>query len=858
MAPALARRPTPWPLAGRSVLAAISALCLALPAGSCAPETVANHQRVQVYLSAPVAGATVYLWWLDGDGYPLRKDATRHATRELGVSRAVASGVTDESGAVVIDDASFVYGTFVLMARGGSYVDPWLVAEGSSPEEATLALTEPGSDFALWSVVTDYIPPRQDEAATFVVSPLTTLARAVAERRLLQPADGRESEALWYETMRDTSALLGTHLGGVDLTQGPLPAWLPGLPEPAAPVAMPVSPVTPVSDDVSSLVLDDRTRHGLVLVAFPSLARQMAQAAGIPVRSFHARHLLALLLEDAASPDGGLLDGIGPAGSLVAGVCELPSGCAAGDAMCRAICVLDSNTLRADLASSLAFDFLGSALDRTDLTLADVLPLIEYLRTNQEPRLFGHDAPVIELGGPRPSVRVLPTTVHDELGDTIVFDERGVPVHTAGPGTVPVELGAPDDTLCPVVHKFAHRLDDPGDNAIRWQFEVVDQRGAGIDPGIGPGAGMYRLRLRAPGAPGQDAGQLLTDWLPATALDSVPDGVRYEVVLVRSQVPALGTVSGEFEIEFRGADALGLETMPARRCWQHVVLAAPLQVRSVAEATGEGSLHEANLEPGNNLAPLLDGVPLEQGRSVLDVEIANGTAEGVYVTLSIEQALATFRKSWQKTNALVDDAGESDCLITGDCTFNFPPDRRTVIVTDEAGTMEGLVSGLLVQDVITAQLVTPCAGCDAGEYRIEPRFALGDPRVYRVRFVVTDLRVLAPQPLGVSFGPFTDVSLDPEVLPISITGRTFGRFRSCEFALGEPLRCMFESVYQHYVALTEATVSLPGIHLLGRTSPLPALPPLMPPAQPDVLGAPVGLEMYQWSTTETTLPPPNP
>jgi hypothetical protein len=818
---------------------------LALPAGSCAPETVANHQRVQVYLSAPVAGATVYLWWLDGDGYPLRKDATRHATRELGVSRAVASGVTDESGAVVIDDASFVYGTFVLMARGGSYVDPWLVAGGSSPEDATLALTEPGSDFALWSVVTDYIPPRRDEAETFVVSPLTTLARAVAERRLLQPADGSESETIWYETMRDTFALLGTHLGGVDLTPGQLPDWLPGMPEPGD------MPVSPGVDDVSPLVLDEPTRHGLMLAAFPGLARQVAQAAGIPLRSFHARHLLALLLEDAASLDGGLLDGVGPDGPLVAGVCELPDGCVIGDAMCRASCALDSNTLRADLASALAFDFLGSPLDRTGLTLADVLPLVAYLRTNQEPRLFGHDAPVIELGGPRPSVRVLPTTVHDELDDTIVFDERGVPVHTAGAGSVPVELGAPDDTACPVVHKFAHRLDDPSDNAIRWQFEVVDERGAGIEPG----GGMYRLRLRDTGAPGQ----FLTDWLPATALGSVPDGVRYEAVLVRSQVPALGTVSGAIEIEFRGADAFGLETLPARRCWQHVPLAAPLQVRRVAEAVGEGSLHEANLEPGNNLAPLLDGVPLEQGRSVLDVEIANGTAEPVYVTLSIEQALATFRKSWQKTNAFVIDGGESDCLITGDCTFQFPPDRRTLIVTDESGTIAGLVSGVLVQDTITGQLVQPCADCDPDEYRIEPRFALGDPRVYRVRLVVTDVRALAPQPLEVSLGPFADVPLDPELLPIPITGRTLGRFRSCAVSLPEqPLYCVVEKIYQHYVALTGATLSLPGVRLLARTSPSPELPSLIPPAQPDVLGTPVGLETYQWSTNEISLPLPEP
>jgi hypothetical protein len=802
---------------------------------------------VQVYLSAPVVGATVYLWWLDGDGFPLRRDGKRHADRELRVSRAVASGTTDVDGAVVLDDAGFVYGTFVLMARGGSYVDPWLVVEGSSVEEATLVLGAP-ADLALWSVVTDYLPSGRGED-TFVVSPLTTLASSVAAHRLGSPVDGDVRGMLWHEIMRDTFALLGAHLGGVDLTRGPLPDWLPGLPEPSEAPERGGMPASPGVDDVSPLVLDEPTRHGLMLAAFPVLARLVARAAGIRVRSFHAGHLLALLLEDASSPDGGIVDGIGPAGPLVAGACEPPPGCTpvvAGDVACRAGCALDSNTLRADLASALAFDFLGSSLDRTGLVLADVLPLVAYLRTNREPRLFGHDAPVIELGGPRPRVRVLPTTVSDELGDTIGFDELGAPVHTPGAGVV--ELGAGGETACPVVHKFMHRLDDAGDNPIRWQFEIVDERGAGIEPG----AGMYRLRLR-------DTGELLTDWLPATALGSVPGGVRYEVVLVRSLVPALGAVSGEIEIELRGADALGLMSEPVRRCWLHVPLAAPLEVRSVAEATGEGSLHEANLTPGNDLAPLLAGVPLEQGRSVLDVEIANGTAEPVYVTLSIEQGLATFRKSWQKTNAFLFPAGPSDCLDTGDCTFQFPPDRRTLIVTDESGTIAGLVSGVLVQDTSTGQLVEPCAECDPDEYRIEPRFALGDPRVYRVRLVVTDLGALAPQPLGVSFGPFADVPLEPDVHPTPITGRTFGRLRSCDEPLATmPRHCASEKVYQHYVALTGATLSLAGIYIIARTSPSPRLPALMPLAQPGLFGNDVGLEIYQWSTTEQPLPNPKP
>ncbi|HWN66443.1 MAG TPA: hypothetical protein VNM90_02325 [Haliangium sp.] len=112
--------------------------------------------------------------------------------------------------------------------------------------------------------------------------------------------------------------------------------------------------------------------------------------------------------------------------------------------------------MRADLASALAFDFLGSALDRT---------------------------------GMPPVVRVLPTTVHDELGDSIVFDDRGVPAHTAGDHTVTLGKPGSGAIVCLVQHELTHRLDDPNDNAIRWQFEVAGQETARVDAE----AGMYRF-----------------------------------------------------------------------------------------------------------------------------------------------------------------------------------------------------------------------------------------------------------------------------------------------------------------------------------------------------------------------------
>ncbi len=292
-----------------------------------------------------------------------------------------------------------------------------------------------------------------------------------------------------------------------------------------------------------------------------------------------------------------------------------------------------------------------------------------------------------------------------------------------------------------------------------------------------------------------------------------------------------------------------------QRCWEHIPLAAPLRVRNVGEAVGEGALHENSLETGNNLAPLINGVALEQGRAVMELDVVNGTAETVYVTLGIEQALATFRKSWQKTNAFLFPGGASGCIGTGDCSFGFPPDKRTVIVSDETGAVTGLVSGIVIHDVLTGQRIEPCEGCDPGEYRFEPRVALGNPRVYRIRLVVTDLGFLAPQPLGVNFGPFADLPLDAEVLPIPITGRTFGRVRECQFPGDTPFECESELVHQHYLALTEASLSLPWLRLSARISPIPELPALFLRPQPELFSGTLAVESYQWETAELSLPP---
>lgn len=728
-----------------------------------------------VYLSTPVVGATVQAQFLDERGQ---------------VELSAVPVVTDEAGRFSVNLGT-VRGRLRLVAFGGQTID--LATGERVPLEAELH-----------AVLFRYHPAYPDEVA---VTPLTTLATALGERRFQRG----DEEPSYFEAMARAYELLSMHVGGFDLVH------------------------TPLHDPGERVVAQDQgsVYHGLVLAALSSLAARIARESNLAPRSLHAGHLLDALVADASGPEA-RFDGIGASGSLRIGTCPPPLDCTPGGT-CTTICDLDANTLRADLATALAFDFLPSAQNGTGWTFENVRPLIEALQRNTDTELFGN-TPIDELAGPPPTVRIVPSTMDDESRDLIEFSPAAVPIHTS---RATLEL-APG-TTCPVVYKHTHRLDEPNDNPIRWVFEVLDHRGVAIRPE----GGAYRIRLRG--------GDWLTDWLPANPRASVDGGIEYEAVLLRSDIPELGTTEGTFEIALRGQDALGTETTPALRCWEHVPLTVPLQVANVGEVVGPGSLHAANLDPGNNLAPLLNGVALEQGRGVMELTLRNGTTEPAYVTLTVEQGAATYLKSWQEANApLSVFRGETDCLGTGACFLSFPPQFPTMIVTDESGVIDELVSGLVVEDLATGEILVPCPGCGPSEYLLAPRPSPGLPREYRVMLVATDLSALAPQPFGAGPQLFFDVPLDPQRLPIPITGRSLGRVRKCFMPHDvDPRRCPGDEEHAHYIALTAASLAMDLLQVIGRTRPGTGIAPRMPLPGNTTLGIPVGLEGgYTWTTSE--------
>ena len=812
----------------------VAILLLAMLGLSCVPYSLPDltDGNVRVFVSmsgGPVVGAKVKVWWLQDDGTLVSNDVLESVTgRDIENMPPLDSGETNSEGFVNLA-VGRAHGTLLIVAIGGEETppEPWI--------DATYRVAD---GVVLRTVLLDYIPYK-GRMASAVVSPLTTLAVGLAEARLTHG----KRELVHGAAMRRAHELLSEHFGGVDLTRT--------YPEPVTePTFLTSKP--PV--------------YFLMLVALSYLARDIANASGIPAEEFSPLDLVTTGLINDAFDEDTLFNGTGPDGPVIVAEC-VPETDPAEDpeaedpeaedpeaedpeaedpeaedpeestGMDHALCDLDSNTLRSHLAQSLASGLILLEQDEEVVpSFKEIRLLIERIANNRETELFGPDAP-IPVKGPPPLVEVEHTEILDESGDEITFTDAGVPVHQHS-GEV-IELGV--DGQRPTVYKYVHRLDHADDNLLHFRFSVQDRSGAGIDVD----AARYRVRFQFAPA---------TEWLPAKAIRTADDVVLYEVVLTERAWPKLGTKQGLFEIEFRGYDKTGTASAVARRQWVHVPLSVPLQLISCQAADGPGSLHSVDLFPSNNLAPYLNGVPLEEGLALLECELRNGTAERAYLSLRIEQPSAMYQKSWRKTNVFLVENPASECLKEGLCMHGTPPDRKTTVSNDETGVIHSLASGILLVDSNTNERVVPCDNCESDQYVIESRFTPEIPRTYKLWVVATDLNALAPHPVGEDLGPFIDVPLDLGMMPIPITGRSYGRLRICRTILNDS--CEGDHEYAHYLALTNASLSLPWLRVHGQTTPALSMAPVTPFLQPNTFGMPVEIEDYEWSTSEELLPLP--
>jgi hypothetical protein len=774
---------------GDSLARIALALALAATCGvSCTSPLSDGLLAGTVMLGLPVSGAEVRVWRLDLDGQ--RRDR-----------KPIAETTTDEAGRFRVELGA-AFGNLLVETTGGQVRELW----ASEPIDLDSGLD--ASD-RLVTVLPLYLPVAERE---IVVSPFTTVAAALAERRLTL---GEES--VYHEAMQRAQAMLGQHLGDIDITDTP-----------AHPIGEPASQLTA------------RVRHGLVLGALSLLAGRMAGAAGASVRGVNTMILTRALVLDASS-ETPRLDGIGPEGPIELGQCQPQPDCPD----CRPLCRLSADTLRIDLAETLAFHLVGSMVDGTGLLFGDVAALADDIAAGVEPLLFGDVAPGAIRDDQGPLISVLASPFFDEDRDVIDFDTMLQPVlvHLDAARIDLAGLFMGDCTRA--LHKHVAGLRALDDNPLRWRFAVSDNAS-----GFAPEDIHVNIRPASTSTPHP------LDVVPLDVPDSgYAPGSVFEVVTLADAVPALAEVEGRFDIEISAVDRLGNPGPVLRGCWQHVPRAAPLYASQVETVLGPGSADSVNL--GNDEVHRLLGERLDPALAFpfVRIPVQNNTGEVVYLTPAIDELIGTYDRTWIAARAFLrEDASPDDCLTTNPptCSPEVPREPRledTVANQPLPGPIgpDAFVA-LRVIDT-TGGFVDACSECRPGEFRLAPG------RAYELQAVITTLDFLVPA--GIDTGRITRISVGPTGDKVQLTGFVdASSFNRCENEdlVGNCTRHQFFALYQ---ALTAAHIDIQFLRISVRTAPSPTLPARVPrparSANASTLSSPVSTS-YAWSTTEERIP----
>jgi hypothetical protein len=738
-----------------------------------------------VMLGLPVSGAAVRVWRLHLDGQ--RRDR-----------KPIAETTTDEAGRFRVELGA-AFGNLLIETAGGQTRELW-----------TTDVIDLDPADRLVAVLPLYVPVAERE---IVISPFTTVAAALGERRLIL---GEES--VYHGAMQRAHAMLGQHLGDIDITDTP-----------AHPIGEPVSQLTA------------HVRHGLVLGALSLLAGRMADAAGASVRGVNTMILTRALVADASS-EIPRLDGVGPEGPIELAQCQPPPDCPD----CRPLCRLSADTLRIDLAETLAFHLVGSMVDGTGLLFGDVAGLADDIAAGVEPLLFGDVAPGAIRDDQGPLVSVLASPFFDEDRSVIDFDTmlRPVLAHLEAARLDLASLVMGD--CARALHKHVAGLRALDDNPLRWRFAISDNA-AGFEPED------IQVNIRP-------ASTLTPHPLDVVPLDAPGSGYApgsvFEVVALADAVPALAEVEGRFDIEIAAVDRLGNSGPVLRGCWQHVPRAAPLYASAEAQLVlGPGSVDSVNL--ANDEVHRLLGERLDPGFAFpfVRIPVQNNTGEVVYLTPAIDELLGTFARTWLAARAFLrEDASPDDCLTTNPptCSLELPREPRLEDTVENeplpGPTDPDAFIALRVIDT-AGGFVDECSECRPGEFRLAPG------RAYELQAVITTLDFLVPE--GIDTGRITRISVGPTGDRVQLTG--FVDASSFNLCHEQDLvgNCIVHRFFALYQALTTAHIDIQSIRISVRTAPTATLPPRVPrparSANASTLSSPV-FTSYVWSTTEERIP----
>jgi len=473
------------------------------------------------------------------------------------------------------------------------------------------------------------------------------------------------------------------------------------------------------------------------------------------------------------------------------------------------------------------------------------------------------------------------TTVHDERNDTIDFDaSTHRPTHTHVNSDTDAVLG--DAAGCPDVYKHITLLDDGtpqyvtetggASNPVHWAFDVTDAGGVGIDPD----GTAYRVRRGA--APD---GTYVTDWVPLAGTDAT-SGQSYAFSLFRndaagqSLLPDLDTYEGIFEVELRGRDLFGRETIETRCFTSHPL--APAVEMGPAQPAGDHTNVGIDLRALSAVSLAVANWPVSvqitnanaPGAGLMEFDVWHTAADTAYLTLDLTPPSgANYSMAGQVSWVLQSQASGNPLFSCG--SINDDPPAQCLgpalpAFTDPARSNQTVSAAYTVRvfDATGATWteLSTCTGCDATTTRRE--FALapatGTAKHYRVIAAINNLSdefSLAADGTGAQ--PYSEATLNyiqsGNSSSIQITGKLESAETGCTaFTTPNPntglYACTQTKTYRKYRMLKSMSITFTGSSPAVRVTPQTAATASIAPIAATVrMTTPSGV-----STSEPTVP----
>jgi hypothetical protein len=322
-----------------------------------------------------------------------------------------------------------------------------------------------------------------------------------------------------------------------------------------------------------------------------------------------------------------------------------------------------------------------------------------------------------------PSLAVDPSPVFDEINSTWNFENNANGTFASQiTGGAPVDLAVTG--TCPTVRKYVHLLFAPnadGSHGIlgsRGPLNPLAVNAFASDDGVGilPGSVQYRVLF--------SSGTSLVELLPWTAM--VPTGTRHAAFLFANAIPQLATTNGEYHIELRATDQFGRLAMQGR-CWNHIILAPPLDVVGQPSDPGRGfqrGLFSTVLSPvagetGDFAEKFLNSNAA--GGAVVRTRFRNYLALPVFVRVEVGQNVsANVTRRFRVMDSLTNVRSPTNPFRCGasHCVSDPPPASRVLYDATSTAVQAGLRFRsrlFLMAGNETAGEVGTCAGCPADD-----------------------------------------------------------------------------------------------------------------------------------------------